>query len=125
MFAGARRVVPLPRHRRRRQSWYANRSSRLVAHGAETRTSRQPVDTRRSIGQPRRLHARFVQVLAELKKQREKAKADLDRIDRAIVALAGPVSPVGGPAKQVSRPARSRRGMSAVAWKGAGGGVER
>jgi hypothetical protein len=58
-------------------------------------------------------------VLAELKKQREKAKADLDRIDRAIVALAGPVSPVGSSAKQASRPARSRRRMSAVARKAA------
>ena len=55
-------------------------------------------------------------VLLALKKQREKAKADLDRLAGAIAALAGTAGPVKEPA--ASHPVRSRR-FSAAARKAA------
>ncbi len=64
-------------------------------------------------------------VLVELKKQREKAKADLDRINQAIAALAGTVNSVGGPAKPARRPARPRRRMSPEARKAASDRMKR
>ena len=56
-------------------------------------------------------------VVAALKKQRQRARLDLEQIDRAIVALGGAENPVGRPAKAANPPARPRRRMSAEARK--------
>ena len=62
-------------------------------------------------------------VIAELKKQREAAKADLDRIDQAIAALGDTVKRPEKRAEQPKIPAparrRRRRRMSDAARKAA------